>query len=259
MSILLDALKKSEEQRQLGQTPTIHTSIEGQHGERESAQYWIPLSLMALSLVVMTWFAWQQFRQPGPGNVQSAPPGPAESLTVQAIPPGQTVNGAPEQETAGQGTREPEQRTPVETYESQDRVMSDANARQAQLASESGKPEMNVSSTEEPSSPSVSANADSQTQMDQNFQEQQTRPAPMQPYIAEPVSYWELPQGVRDNLPDFKITVLVYAEKPGDRFLLLNGQRMAEKDELQSDLTLLEIRRDGAVFQYRNYRFLVKG
>ena len=137
--------------------------------------------------------------------------------------------------------------------------MSDANARQAQLASESGKPEMNVSSTEEPSSPSVSTNADSQTQMDQNFQEQQTRPAPMQPYIAEPVSYWELPQGVRDNLPDFKITVLVYAEKPGDRFLLLNGQRMAEKDELQSDLTLLEIRRDGAVFQYRNYRFLVKG
>jgi general secretion pathway protein B len=68
-----------------------------------------------------------------------------------------------------------------------------------------------------------------------------------------------LPQGVRDNLPEIKITVLVYAEEPDDRFVLTNGQRLAEKDELQSGLVLDEIRRDGAIFLYRKYRFLVKG
>ena len=81
----------------------------------------------------------------------------------------------------------------------------------------------------------------------------------LEPHVAEPISYWELPQGVRDNLPEIKITVLVYADKPDDRFLLTNGQRMAEKDELQSGLVLDEIRRDGAIFLYRKYRFLVKG
>jgi hypothetical protein len=81
----------------------------------------------------------------------------------------------------------------------------------------------------------------------------------LEPHIAEPISYWELPQGVRDNLPEIKITVLVYADKPDDRFLLTNGQRMAEKDELQNGLVLDEIRRDGAIFLYRKYRFLVKG
>jgi len=81
----------------------------------------------------------------------------------------------------------------------------------------------------------------------------------LEPHIAEPISYWELPQGIRDNLPEIKITVLVYSDKPGDRFLLTNGQRMAEKDELQNGVVLDEIRRDGAVFLYRKYRFLVKG
>jgi len=80
----------------------------------------------------------------------------------------------------------------------------------------------------------------------------------MEPHIPEPISYWELPQGIRDSLPEIKITVLVYAEHPGDRFLLSNGQRMVEKDELDGGLVLDEIRKDGAVFLYRNYRFLVK-
>ena len=81
----------------------------------------------------------------------------------------------------------------------------------------------------------------------------------LKPHIAEPISYWELPQGVRDTLPEIRISVLVFAEDPGDRFVLSNGQRLVEKDELEGGLVLDEIRRDGAVFRYRKYRFLVKG
>ena len=56
-----------------------------------------------------------------------------------------------------------------------------------------------------------------------------------------------------------RINVLVYAENPEDRFLLINGQRLVEKEELADGVVLDEIRRDGAVFLFRNYRFLVKG
>lgn len=73
------------------------------------------------------------------------------------------------------------------------------------------------------------------------------------------MSYWALPQGVRDSLPEFRITVLVFADNPADRFLLINGTRLKEKDELQSGVVLDEIRREGAVFRARNYRFLVRG
>jgi general secretion pathway protein B len=81
----------------------------------------------------------------------------------------------------------------------------------------------------------------------------------VEPHIAEPISYWELPQGVRDNLPDFNITVMVYADNPADRFLLIDGDRLVEKEEWDSGVVLDEIRRDGAIFKYRKYRFLVKG
>jgi general secretion pathway protein B len=79
------------------------------------------------------------------------------------------------------------------------------------------------------------------------------------PKTTEPISYWELPQGIRDSLPDLRITVLVYAESPENRFVLVGGQRLAEKDPYQEGVVLEEIRREGAVFLYRNYRFLVEG
>ena len=81
----------------------------------------------------------------------------------------------------------------------------------------------------------------------------------MKPNQSEPISFWQVPQALRDGLPELRITVLVYAEAPEDRFVLINGQRMVEKEELISGVVLDEIRRDGAVFLYRNYRFLVKG
>ena len=64
MSILLDALKKSEEQRQLGSTPTIHSASAGSAGGAASELQWLPLSMMAFSAIVMAWIGWNQFREP---------------------------------------------------------------------------------------------------------------------------------------------------------------------------------------------------
>jgi general secretion pathway protein B len=73
----------------------------------------------------------------------------------------------------------------------------------------------------------------------------------------EPISFWEVPQAVRDDLPDLHITALVFANSPEDRFVMISGRRWVERDQLESGLVLEEIRRDGAIFWYRNYRFLV--
>ena len=55
MSILLDALRKSEEQRRLGSTPSIHDGAQASGPGSDSAQQWIPLSLIALSAIAMFW------------------------------------------------------------------------------------------------------------------------------------------------------------------------------------------------------------
>ena len=74
---------------------------------------------------------------------------------------------------------------------------------------------------------------------------------------SQPISYWELPAAVRNQLPEMNISVLVFAERPADRFVLMDGQRLAEGDQLQDGLTLQEVRRDGAVMRFKMYRFLV--
>ena len=64
MSILLNALKKSEAQRQLGQTPGIHTPLDLPAESSVSPPQWIPLSMLALSALSIAWFVWNQYREP---------------------------------------------------------------------------------------------------------------------------------------------------------------------------------------------------
>ncbi|NIP17056.1 MAG: GspB domain-containing protein, partial [Xanthomonadales bacterium] len=71
------------------------------------------------------------------------------------------------------------------------------------------------------------------------------------------ITYWQLPDSIRAELPEFRVRVMVYAERPEDRFILVNGQRLLEGDSLQPGLVVREIRRDGVVFSYRLYEFLV--
>ena len=73
-----------------------------------------------------------------------------------------------------------------------------------------------------------------------------------------PISYWELPDAVRADVPEIKFSVLVYATDPADRFVLINGQRLGQGDSIQPGLEVREIRRDGVVFSYRLYQFLVE-
>ena len=73
-----------------------------------------------------------------------------------------------------------------------------------------------------------------------------------------PISYWELPDAVRADLQEIKFSVLVYANKPADRFVLINGERLVEGDSPQPGLKVKEIRRDGVIFSYRLYQFLVE-
>ena len=267
MSILLDALKKSEQQRQLGQTPTLDTAVAEQPTANATLNHWIPIALVVVSVSVMSWFGWQQLRYPESMMAPDAPSEPAmmaekkvppradtgeprtmtesyqasNSNPVAAEAPGKNASGDSD-ETRARLSRS------VSEFTAENEPPEAAGQADDPAASERQQVAAAAPSTPEPVSPETPSS-----------DPPATRHSAMKPHVSEPISYWELPQGVRDNLPEIRITVLVYASQSDDRFLLANGQRLFEKDELQSGLVLDEIRRDGAVFVYRKYRFLVKG
>ncbi|MGK2924981.1 MAG: general secretion pathway protein GspB [Lysobacterales bacterium] len=278
MSILLDALKKSEEQRQLGKTPSIHSPGSEPPDSRRGNQQWIPLALMAVGAIALGWIGWQQYRLP-PGLEDGAalaqaqaehgaldaggPTGEAEPSAdaIVARPPGVSrrtpVEGfEPEAQSPQDGTISPptgsqaeERPKPratrsVSTFKTSSAAVQPDETAAASPAAARGTPALAAQDPAPPETP------EGQAQPGQSRAE---------PHVPAPISYWELPQGVRDDLPEMRITVLVYAERPQDRFVLVSGQRMVEKDQFEGGVVLEEIRRDGAVFQFQTYRFLLKG
>ncbi|MEJ2401019.1 MAG: general secretion pathway protein GspB [Xanthomonadales bacterium] len=261
MSMLLDALRKSEEQRRLGAQPDIHRTPDAPPPDAgEPLRQWLPVALIVVSALVMAWFGWQQFQPP------SEPAAIARDATQAR---------GPEQPAAPGGTPSEAPRTPVEAYAAPQSPAAETTADEGSAASGQRTASLqDISEFKAPpgeTAPSGKPSPESVAAASQPASAPEPKPKPAarsEPgataardasYEPRVMTYWELPQGVRDSLPPFRISVIVYADDPANRFLLVNGVRLQEGDELQGGVVLEEIRRDGAIFRARNYRFLVKG
>lgn len=67
--------------------------------------------------------------------------------------------------------------------------------------------------------------------------------------------YYELPFSVRKALPALRLSMHVFAGDPAQRFVVLNDSRLAEGDKTSDEVTLREVRRDGAVLEFQGQRF----
>jgi general secretion pathway protein B len=67
----------------------------------------------------------------------------------------------------------------------------------------------------------------------------------------------KLPQTVKRKLPDLHMQIHVYADKPSNRFVMINMQRAAEGDVLPSGVKVMHIRPDGVVLGFRGRSFLL--
>ena len=271
MSILLDALKKSEEERRMGETPSIHGPADHRPGGdgRRVPRWLIIVFLLLITLAVIA-LAWRFLPSDDAGEDVR---GDAASTALSGAPATSARDSA-ESGVAAVKQEQPEEtdgkvtHTLVESYSSSE---TRAQAEGQERAQEGGPPE------------GASAD-DPRKELNRSFKQFQAPAEEKDPVPAAdedvveaapetetpvpdrtrtrsepgPISYWELPQSVRDDLPELRISVLVYAEEPNDRFLLINGERMREGDTLNG-MVLDEIRRDGAVFRYRKYTFLIRG
>lgn len=279
MSILLDSLRKSEAQRKIKEAPSIHSAETYGTPSRRAVQ-WPALALMIAAGLAISWFGWQQFADPGAGGET-----PQLASTDDAVGPDD--NAARQQTPSPQSPRPGRQaRTPVERLDSTEEgvpqtpapdgapspleriaafvdeeggtdIAHDESEIDAPLSEDSGHGEDDGANLEDDPGPRAGEAADDFTVLRRPGSRDSSTPDEIA--ADEPRSYWQLPQSWREGMPEFRITVLVYAEAAEDRFLLMNGERLHEGDEVEGGVVLEEIRRDGAVFSYRQTRFLVKG
>lgn len=257
MSILLEALRKSEKNQRVRETPTIHSDAPSAP-VTERLQT-VPLALLLIvTLFVSGWFVWRQYQVPE-GTYQ--PPvsldadrnrtGSKPVVVDKPVEPVAPLTpGASTSSTSVQG------RTPVESYRPPDNGNS-AAAAGAQVTATTGAGDSVTNPTgaeqktnESPTAPSLEPAENNTTAGAEKESFHPGEPAP--------IGYWELPDSIRAEVPEIKFSVLVFASDPADRFVLINGQRFGEGDSVQSGLMVKEIRREGVVFSYRLYQFLVE-
>lgn len=264
MSILLEALRKTEKNQKKQQVPTIHME-EPSRPDPEPLKTGPLVAMIAVALVLSGWFTWRQYQLPegiyqppvtlAAGRVRSVdstsgaeeprvkmPPAPVESKPASA--PSNPIN---------EDVSKPP-RTPVESFQAGTSSAESGQAVTAQNDSADSKPASSAA-TNRPQT--TGAGRSLQTTSSQSVNtaapaEQDTA------HIPEPIGYWELPDAIRAVVPEIRFTVLVYNQDPAQRFVLIDGERLAEGDAPLPGLKVEEIRRDGVIFSYRLYQFLVE-
>lgn len=274
MSFLLEALRKSENQKHRGDVPTIHSSTGLELRSQSPFKPGLIALILLPAVLVLAWYAWQSSKQEedivapaGPSAVGVDTPVNDESVVVEPAP--MTASTASENTLPSDPpvmSRSPSVRPLQQDKEDTDAARTPVETFNAPIAVTQAEPEVERTGT------SQVKQADTQSQREASSANEnvtsQSAPAeilagrePQQRDFREPsldaISYWRLPQSIREDLGSLKISVLVYSEKPDDRFIIMNGRRLSEGEEPQSGLVLREISREGAVFSYRLYRFLV--
>ena len=250
MSILLEALRKSEKNQHPHEVPTIHS--DDQSGPVSESLKIGPLALLLIvALFTSGWFVWRQYQ--APTGIYQPPVTLAvdkSRVTADPVKKPQTESGGNSQPKVVEPVTDntaAQKRTPVESYTQP--VASDSQLQAG---------DARTTSTNSQANSGAGGNSAQPTSTGTGSENTAAAPVQRDPRQPAPISYWELPDAIRASVPEIKFSVLVYARNPDDRFVLINGQRLGEGDSLQSGPVVKEIQREGVIFSYRLYQFLVE-
>ena len=67
----------------------------------------------------------------------------------------------------------------------------------------------------------------------------------------------QLPPSIRQGLPDLAMSLHYFTDDPSQRLIRINGETLRQGEKTAGGLELEEVTPDGAVLEYRHYRFRV--
>jgi general secretion pathway protein B len=263
VSYILDALRKSEQQRQLGVAPrllTVHAT-----SDPDAPPAFLKYGLLAVALIgagvaIGWWHPWQQERLPSatasaPARMPEATPrdpmpvlqpvlpevasGPETPMPVQkaAMRPIAVPEVAPlEPDTQLPAPAPPQTRKPPPAA--------------AVLPKQAATPVREAALARAPA-PAVAVEAPIALLQGKSAAAAPADPAQQQKLLVMA----ELPPAIRQEIPAMSIPVHSYSDAPQERIVGINDQLLREGEYLAPGLKLERIAPDGVVFSYKNYLF----
>ena len=220
MSYILDALKKSEQERGHGNIPdvqTVHSSSLSYRNEKKAYWPYILIAAVLLNLVAIVYFIVDKENPKETADTTQATT-VASHTTVETKPAAKEITA---EETPVAPSSNHENKTVAETMPEPEEKTIETKTRPAK------KTETAVTAQEEPTT---------------------NEPT-------EIIDFYELPEAIKQELPSIVISAHVYSSNPLQRSIVINNNFMEEGEYVLDGLILYEITPDGAIFDYKGTLF----
>jgi len=262
MSYILDALKKSERERKKGEVPNLNSFDNSPPPPRSTKRSVILLLLAILIVSIAGINLWVLFRQSPDTTAQDEPVAVTASQEM-ADSAGDADIPEPVDQPAmntDQATKTPETeaREPTAPNVTEKMTAAITGAEQAIPATEVLQPEKpaietTVASDEQGGDEPVEATEGSDLEFaGQPFDEAGEDDKKIT------IAYADLPNNIRDAMPELSIAAHYYSANPKARMASINGRIMRQGQKLEKGLVLEEINEDGVIFSFNKYRFSLK-
>lgn len=243
MSFILDALKKSESDRQRQSGPSLFEVKVAP--PRRRLPIWAAAIAVLLGINVIV-ISWMLLRHPA----ASQPTAAAPQASPAPAPPGRDViRDAP----VARAAATPPVRGPTPSGQAAASTQAPAQVTTPPAARGSGPAS--------PPAPAAGATAQSASPPAAGDNPGDYAPAVEPGSAASGAAAGDLPLYqqivVSDGLPALHLDLHVFANRPKDRFVMINMHRLGEGDSLPSGVRVDAIRPDGAVLTFRGTQFLL--
>jgi general secretion pathway protein B len=236
VSFILDALKKSESERQRHAGPALFEVKTASSRAGLPPWAFALLALLAINLVALAWFV---LRDPAPrdaataGAATAAVPAPNPPLAAPVV-----ADAAP---AAGRPILPPSATTDA-FAEGEDFVADEGATDEFALDDVAPTPGAGAAVSESVVVASPGASP----------------AAPVSRGADDAPSIEELPASIVNQLPPLHLDLHVYGPRPSERFVMINMQRLREGDALPDGIRLDAITPTGAILSYRGNRFMLE-
>ena len=258
MSYILDALKKAEKERQRAVLPDMLTVQDIVAGKPARHLRWVYLLAAALLFNAGALVWWLGFSHTDKSIVVqtsetgSIPPLSANEL-LQSVPDRVMPSAGPAQSNTSEFRPAAGKTAPV--IENSNPAASVQSQHPPKAFQEVQANPVSANNTIKPSEPAP-------VKSEQSAGAGRIPSEPARGLLETPdenklYKLHELPPAIRQDLPAFSVSALLYSSNPDSRMVRINDQMMHEGQDLAAGVKLEEIARDGIILRYQKYRFYV--
>lgn len=252
MSYILDALRKSDQQRQRGTAPTLLAVQEKAAAPRQPALlgYGLLAAVLVGVGVVIGWLRPWQSEQAPPAAPEVVAARPLQATPLQSTP----LKVTPLESTPLQSTARDPAHPPSETLpQPQPGPALQSTPSPSELAARP-KPKRPARATVDEEGPPREAGA-AATQRDAVLAPPVDLAGADGASGPAVIEMGDLPVNVRQTLPAMAISFHAYSDTPDSRLVGINNRIRREGDTIVPGLLLEQITPDGMIFAYQGYRF----